>query len=88
MRSDVMKSLVRKNESMRTLKNQYEVWEDRPKLEATEEVDSSGIWNQSVDDLRDQNLILHCCMSIDNSKVDFVFHENTDEDGDGRLDEV
>ena len=88
MRSEVMKSLVRRNESMRTLKNQYEVWEDRPKLEANEEVGSSGIWNQSVDDLRDQSLILHCCMAKDNSKVDFIFHENSDVDGNDRLDEV
>ena len=73
---------------MRTLKNQYDVWEDRPKLEASEEVASSGIWNQSVDDLRDQGQILHCCMGEDNAKVDFIFHENHDAGYDGKLDEL
>ena len=45
MRTSIMKNLIQRNESVRTLRNLYEVWEDRPKLEATEEVKSGGIFN-------------------------------------------
>ena len=52
-RTSIMKNLIRRNESVRTLKNMYEVWEDRPKLEASEVVKSGGIFNQCIDFLRD-----------------------------------
>lgn len=66
----------------------YEVWEDRPKLEASEVVKSGGIFNQCIDFLKDQDQILHTCLGEDNSKIDFIFHEARDEGLDGRLDEL
>ena len=52
-RTSIMKNLIKRNESVRTLKNMYEVWEDRPKLEASEVVKSGGIFNQCIDFLKD-----------------------------------
>ena len=41
MRSRIRKNLIQRNENVRTLKKVYEVWEDRPKLEASEVVKST-----------------------------------------------
>lgn len=76
VRTPIMRKRIEAGKAPRTLKNEYDVWEDRPKILASEEVGSAGLWNQSVDLLRDQEQILHCCMAMDNSQVDFVFHKD------------
>jgi hypothetical protein len=42
-----------------------------------------GIWNQTVDDLQDQNQILHVCKANNSTDVDFIFHEADDVGNDG-----
>ena len=74
VRSETMKDFTRKGQPTRTLKNTFEVWNDKPQLVASELVDSSGIWNQSVDYLKECSQIVHICMGADNATVDFVFH--------------
>jgi len=84
-----MKKIVKKNQEMRTLKLNNDVWNDRPKIECEEPVPSKrGIFNQNVVLLNDSSQILHVCLSNDVGKLDFVFHESGDVDGDGRLDEM
>ena len=53
MRTDLMKTRARANLAQRTLKSECDVWEERPKIVACEEVGSLGLWNQSVDKLTD-----------------------------------
>lgn len=77
VRDNITKDFTNRCQPTRTLKNTLEVWDDKPQLVASELVDSSGIWNQSVDYLRECGQIVHICMAKDNSKVDFVFHNAT-----------
>ena len=83
-----MKKIVRQNKTTRTLKKKYDVWEDRPRTESNICVPSSVAWNCSIDQLKDSKQILHIVLAENSAKVNFVFHENDDQDGDQFHDEI
>ena len=52
-RSEKTKAITRACERTQTYKKKYDVYETRPMTESAHEVSSMGIWNQTVEDLKD-----------------------------------
>ena len=57
-----------------TFKTEMNVWEDRPKINASEEVKSST-WTSSAHYLTKMELIMHAVPSQDDQTIQFVFYE-------------
>ena len=76
VRTQASKDFTKMCEPTRTLKNAFEVWEDRPQLICAETQDSAGIFNQMVDYLKEASQIVQICKGSGNNAVDFIFHND------------
>ena len=68
---------MRLNQKLRTLKKGYDIWEERPRIVATELVQSFSEFSHMVERIEKTGQIVHVTMNEFNDEIEFIFHDGT-----------
>ena len=74
LRTNEEKALIRQNKNTNTLRKDYDIWQERPRIVAVEEGTENTLFSHMVHRLPYSDQIVHITMSDDVNYVEYIFH--------------
>ena len=77
LRTGEEKLLIRQNQNTRTLRKDYDIWQERPRIVAVEQGSAdSTLFSHMVERLYHMGQIVHVTIGEDISQIEYIFHED------------